>query len=542
MVGAATEYLSVKVLSSEELLARARSKAFGHDSELDDLISAALDATDDSHEIGRLLVARALSLQGAGDATEQALAAQAAATHSRAAGDLPTAAFASSMAAVFLDQTGELHNAMEHAVDALIMLGDVEVNEVEAVRASLSVSGFFMRLGAFDLAVEVGRRAFDGARRVEGIPADLVAFSFGYIAAEGGHVTTDLEQRRLRLAHAVDAARYLQQAGSDPVARELLASGLFGEVDLADGALPDQALLALSEPIYADAAPDLVAWHRSVRGMAALSHGDPMLAIELLDSAIPGLEASSDNHCLVRAIEQRGRAHAALGRFEDAYADASRLATMTRGWHLDQIGELAGQVARRAEVERASSAWQHAAQQLANDIDSDPTTGVRSRRWLDRILDEIEREDGIAWALMFDLDRFKDINDTYGHHVGDEVLARFGTLLHAAAGSSTAIARFGGEEFVVIIRSTAGDAEAGTNFAEQIRLSTATHDWESIAPGIDLTVSCGVATGTRSEIKSLLVSADDALLDAKRLGRNRVSLASGVLDRAEIRWPAPAPT
>ncbi|BAN01541.1 hypothetical protein YM304_12270 [Ilumatobacter coccineus YM16-304] len=532
----------MKVLSSEELLARARSKAFGHDSELNDLITAALDATDDSHEIGRLLVARALSLQGRGDATEPALAAQAAATHSRAAGDLPIAAFASSMAAVFLDQTGELHNAMEHAVDALIMLSDVEVDEVEAVRASLAVSGFFMRLGAFDLAVEVGRRAFDGACLVEGVPADLVAFSFGYIAAEGGHVTTDEQVRRFRLDHATDAASHLRDRGCDPVARDLLASGLFGEIDLANGVLPDSAGLAASEPLYDDAAPDLVAWHRSVRGMAALSNGDPMLAIELLDVAIPGLEASSDNHCLVRAIEQRGRAHAALGAFDDAYADASRLATMTRHWHLDQIGELAGQVARRAELERASSAWQHTAQKLADDIDSDPTTGVRSRRWLDRVLDEIEREDGTAWALMFDLDRFKIINDTYGHHVGDEVLARFGTLLHAAAGTSTAIARFGGEEFVVIIRSVAGDVEAGTNFAEQIRLSTATHDWESIAPGIDLTVSCGVASGPRSEIKQLLVSADDALLDAKRLGRNRVSHAADTLDRAEIRWPAPAPT
>lgn len=512
--------------SSDELLARAREGGFHPDADLRAEIDHAVASTDDPLEIGRLLVAKAISLQGCGDATESAGAAQTAVGPLRAGGDLPAAAFASAMAAVFLDQCGELQNAMEHAVDALIMLGDIEVIGLEAVRSWLALSGFFMRISAFDLAIDVGRRAFDGARRLSDVPIDSVAYSFGYVAAEAAHVTEDDDVRRQHIAAAIDAATWLRNHGGGPVSADLLAGGLLAETQLAQRTLPDREQLAASAALYDDAAPDLIAWHRLVRGSAALLDGDGVEAIELLDLAIPGLEASSDNHCLVRALDQRGRARAERRDFAGAYGDAAHLASLTRRWQLAQVGELADQVARRADLERSSTEWQHTAEQLADDIDSDPTTGVRSRRWLDRLVTEIQLEDGAVWALMFDLDRFKAINDTYGHHIGDQVLGRFGALLQAAADDSTEIARFGGEEFVVIVRDDPGHTDIGTALAEQIRLDTATHDWESIAPGLDLTASCGAAMGMRTDIESLLISADEALLDAKRRGRNRVSTAA----------------
>lgn len=505
--------------------------------ELRAMIIDALQSTSDPHETGRLLVARAIALQGCGDATESAEAAQASVAYLRQAGDLPSAAFASAMAAVFLDQSGRTRSAMEHAVDALVLLGDIEVVDIDAVRAALAVSGFFMRLSAFDLAVTLGRRAFDGARLLDEVPMDTIAYSFGYIAAESGHVTKDADERCRHLSDARDAADWLMRCGASTVSTVMLSGGLFAEIDLASGICPDQTGLADAASLYDESAPDLVAWHRLVRGSAALVGGDPAAAIDHFDVAIPGLEASADNHCLVRAFDQRARARADLGDFAGAYADASHLAGLARTWHVTQIGELADQVAHRADLERSSNAWQHAAEQLADDIDSDATTGVRSRRWLDRHLDALELDSGTAWALMFDLDLFKNINDSFGHHIGDKVLARFGTLLSSAAGPSTSIARFGGEEFVVIIRSDRhdGNAKTGAIFAEQIRLSTATHDWGSIAPGLDLTVSCGVSTGRRADIRRLLVSADEALLSAKHLGRNRVSMAPGALDHIAAR-------
>lgn len=499
-------------------------------SELRGLIADALQSTSDPHETGRLLVARAIALQGCGDASESAEAARASVAYLRQAGDLASAAYASAMAAVFLDQSGRTRSAMEHAVDSLILLGDLEVVDVDAVRASLAVSGFFMRLSAFDLAVSLARRAFDGARLLEGISMDSIAYSFGYVAAEAGHVTNDDNERRQHLNEAKDAADWLMGCGANNVSTVMLAGGLFAEIDLANGALPDRKGLADAASLYDESAPDLVAWHLLVRGSAAFLDGDPAAAIKHFDVAIPGLEASADNHCLVRAFDQRASARADLGDFAGAYADASHLAHLIRAWHVAQIGELADQVAHRADLQRSNNAWQHAAEQLADDIDSDATTGVGSRRWLDRHLDALELDRGTAWALMFDLDRFKNINDTFGHHIGDKVLARFGTLLSSTAGPSTAIARFGGEEFVVIICSEPDDGQTGAIFAEQVRLSTAAHDWGSIAPGLDLTVSCGVSAGRRADIKHLLMTADEALLSAKHLGRNRVSLAPGTLE------------
>ena len=149
--------------------------------------------------------------------------------------------------------------------------------------------------------------------------------------------------------------------------------------------------------------------------------------------------------------------------------------------------------------------------------------------------------------LMFDIDRFKLINDTYGHAIGDDVLARFGLLLVAATTNEHQVARYGGEEFLVI--ATCCGSEAGAALAERIRLDIAAHDWGSIAPGLELTTSVGIATGRLADGRNLLISADEALLEAKRLGRNRSVSSPSFMDQLELeldpasgRAPTPAPT
>ena len=91
--------------------------------------------------------------------------------------------------------------------------------------------------------------------------------------------------------------------------------------------------------------------------------------------------------------------------------------------------------------------------------------------------------------LMCDIDRFKDVNDTYGHHVGDDTLSRFDTLLLEAT-ENAGIARFGGEEFVIILEED--DAATGLAVAERIRAAVERNDWDDIVPGLQLTISCGV--------------------------------------------------
>lgn len=520
-------------LTPTEWIALVRAQGLGCDQAIVEQIDQALAAADDDHDVGLLHVARALALQCRGDATEPAAAARDAVPHLVAAGEMQTAAFASAMAAVFLDQSGEPVVAADHAVDALVMLGDIGSDsfarrlDVDGVRAALALSGFFMRLSAFDLAVGIAQRAFQSGLVIDGIPIDTLAYSAGYLAVEGAHVTDDDDTRERYVALALQNIEWLERSGTDDVSRIMLSGGLRAEALHAQGNDSTHLDLDAATSLYDDASPDFVAWHQLVRGESAHRQGDARSSIELFDQAIPGLEASSDNHCLVRALRSRAEARAAVGDFAGAYADATDLAERTRRWQVDQVGRLAFQLARRADLERLSTELRITAARLADDIDSDATTGVRSRRWLERRLDELTASDGCGLAMMCDIDHFKTVNDTYGHHVGDDVLFEFGRLLRRVAGDAD-VARFGGEEFVIVLRSD--DPTAGSDVAERLRCAVEEHDWDHIAPGLRLTISCGATFGNLRDLRALLIAADDALLDAKHRGRNLVvsPLGSGV--------------
>ena len=160
----------------------------------------------------------------------------------------------------------------------------------------------------------------------------------------------------------------------------------------------------------------------------------------------------------------------------------------------------------------------------------DELTGLYVRREFNRFLrDEIvraKRSDRAFSLLMVDADRFKDINDNYGHPVGDQVLRTLARILRRDMRAIDRVARIGGEEFAVIMPDTGADAALET--AERIRSMTEqkpalTADGESV----DITISVGVATypedGNLPE--TLIAAADWALYQAKRAGRNCVRQA-----------------
>ncbi len=504
------------------------SAAFSYDETLVARIDAAIDGAATPGDVGRLLVAKTLAVQGQGDPGTAADLSRRAVPLLVAAGDLAHAAYAATMAAVFLDQAGRSADGIDHAVDALVLLDDLVLDEMDAIRASLALAGFYVRRCAFDIAVDLGRRAFDGAVRVDGLPMDAVAYTSGYIAAEGAHVTSDALMRESFLSHARTAAAWLRTSGKDDISRLLLGPGLDAEADLALGRRVDGEALDAAVPLYDRTAGDFVAWHRFVRGLASAQAGDRRTAVDLLTEAEPGLRASADDHCLVRALRVRSEAKAAIGDLAGAYADAVTLADLTRRWQIEQVGGLADQIARRADLERSSSALRRAAQRLRADIDRDPLTGVNSRHWLERELDDIARVGGPGAVVMLDVDHFKSVNDTYGHHVGDRVLGRVGELLRSATDASP-VARFGGEEFAVVFRRT--DPGPALEYAERVRRQIEGFAWHDDTPGIALTISAGVASGDLSDVRAIIVRADQALLQSKRDGRNRVTL-----------WaPAPVP-
>jgi diguanylate cyclase len=152
------------------------------------------------------------------------------------------------------------------------------------------------------------------------------------------------------------------------------------------------------------------------------------------------------------------------------------------------------------------------------------TLSLNRRALMGRLEEEHGRAqrggEGYSVAVM-DLDHFKDINDTYGHAVGDDVLRAFAKTAHAQMRDSDAFGRFGGEEFMLILGATSPAAASAA--VERLRSAFAQRDWAGIAEGLSVSVSAGVAGfRPRETVSQLLSRADGALYEAKRAGRNRV--------------------
>jgi two-component system cell cycle response regulator len=159
----------------------------------------------------------------------------------------------------------------------------------------------------------------------------------------------------------------------------------------------------------------------------------------------------------------------------------------------------------------------------------DPLTGIYNRRYaaqhLHRVIERAQEVDGVFAVMMMDLDKFKAINDRFGHDAGDAVLKEFSHRLQANIRGVDLVARFGGEEFFVAMPDI--DHDAAAHAAERIR--QAVEHVPFAVPGtaerIHLTVSIGVAiAGPRDgEAESIIKRADSALYRAKNTGRNRVT-------------------
>lgn len=164
---------------------------------------------------------------------------------------------------------------------------------------------------------------------------------------------------------------------------------------------------------------------------------------------------------------------------------------------------------------------------VAESAVRDPLTGLLNRRFFDEAVEAAyaaAARSGTALSLLvFDLDRFSDVNNAYGHAVGDAVLRRVALAMTGAVRTGDIVARYGGEEFVVIAPdSTQADA---VGLAERIRAAVAREARQPIdGTVIPLTISAGVASrlGDETDGRALFRAADSALLAAKRAGRDRV--------------------
>ena len=158
----------------------------------------------------------------------------------------------------------------------------------------------------------------------------------------------------------------------------------------------------------------------------------------------------------------------------------------------------------------------------------DTLTNVHSRFAYDRRLDEeiavsMRSNKPLCFAL-WDIDHFKQINDRYGHQVGDQVLAQVAGYLSRYTRSNDFVARIGGEEFVVLFPNTS--IEDATMIAEKLRALVAAADYHFVDDGIAVTVSCGLSALQKGDAaEQLFQRADSALYAAKHAGRNRCMAA-----------------
>ncbi|HEX5869543.1 MAG TPA: diguanylate cyclase, partial [Longimicrobium sp.] len=221
----------------------------------------------------------------------------------------------------------------------------------------------------------------------------------------------------------------------------------------------------------------------------------------------------AENRALTLENRLRGQRLAAVARIR-------RLQTVIIALSVLIMGILAVLVARHVSSARL----------LRTMAMTDELTRLPNRRHLLSVaharLADAKRSDKPVSILALDVDHFKRINDTFGHDAGDAVLRRVAQTCRAALRHDDVIGRTGGEEFVVVLPPA--DADRAMEIAERLRAAVEGLDWAEVDPALRVTVSVGVAerASVDDDFAALSRRADDSLYRAKKLGRNRVDLAT----------------
>jgi len=291
------------------------------------------------------------------------------------------------------------------------------------------------------------------------------------------------EVQRVKEALEADAIVVTTASGIDE-AQRLLARG---EYDLALLALPEDAMevLRLASRLRAQ---------NATRDLPLLLLADPAQKMQVLR----GFDLGANDHAFrpLDPNELRARARNQIRRRR--YQERLRM-------ELDRSLELAV---------------------------TDQLTGLRNRRYVRRHLDGLLRTEEAA-VLLLDIDKFKTINDTHGHNVGDAALRDVADRLRVQLRAADVVARYGGEEFLAVL--TGAPSGYALAVADRLREAIAA---EPVVAGdltVPITVSIGVAVGGPGiQSERLIGSADEALYRAKRDGRNRAYLADPARDKSAV--------
>lgn len=325
---------------------------------------------------------------------------------------------------------------------------------------------------------------------------------------------------RQALAH-VNLARFCGLCGDADTARALLAEAL----QLARQHGHRQTVLTCE----------------STLGELLVNQGRPAEAVPVLERALEGLAEHYELGLELDLRQQLAKACKALGDWQQALQHHERFHAL-KVQQLEERADIGSRVllnrleldharfeAERARMEAAlhrsqTAELQQQALQLGRLANEDPLTGLGNRRHADQELPRllqlaVQRGEPLAIALL-DVDHFKHVNDQFGHPLGDEVLRLLGGLIRRGTRGHDLTARVGGEEFMVAFAGL--DLATALDACERLRTAIARTDWESLAPGLKVTVSVGLASGPETQPDVLVQRAVRALTRAKQEGRDRL--------------------
>ena len=265
---------------------------------------------------------------------------------------------------------------------------------------------------------------------------------------------------------------------------------------------------------------------------------DDSIDLLLLDLAMPGMTGIE----VVQRLKEENRDERLYMILLTAHDGAeNRIRALNNGLD-DFLTKMAGEseiiakirsAARRLEMERRLSLINEELQELAL---TDELTGIANRRALFRAAEEMLRETGDVSAVLFDLDGFKQVNDTYGHLAGDRILADVAAAFRENTRVGDLVARYGGDEFVFLLPNTT-EAEAHV-IAQRIRRAVASLEWTIRDAAIVRTsVSYGIASnrGEVTELMLLLAACDDALYRFKHPSVSSGGRSASVAKKAAAR-------
>lgn len=210
------------------------------------------------------------------------------------------------------------------------------------------------------------------------------------------------------------------------------------------------------------------------------------------------------------------------------HADGHRLPVLVRCAPLrDEHGTIIGAV-ETFSSELGIRAARQELSELRRSVRTDELTGIGNRAHLEgrlrALVAEYRSRPGEAAVLMVDIDRFKEVNDTYGHPIGDRVLRMVATTLRRNLRAGDSVGRWGGEEFVSILHDVR-DADDIRRVSDKLRTLVRCSRLDVAAGGISVTLSVG-ATSIRADDTpaSLVARADELMYESKRVGRDRVTV------------------